>query len=169
MVPPLVASQTYLKLRPLIVVLVFIYPSLHLNFEKNLLKWCDVSATLSMMVWSWKPWNGESADPAISWQSWSSSGKKNKRAVVVQLMSACVSTRISCTTTKKWPNWFLFPLLGNHDEIVVIIGRDLRGIWQFLRRRKRERVRDREQQNACTNHSRLRRVVVEQVGYFDTC
>ena len=40
-----------------------------------------------------------------------SSGNNNKRAVVVQLMSACVSSWISCTTTKKWPNLFFFPLL----------------------------------------------------------
>ena len=42
----------------------------------------------------------------------SSSGTKNKRAVVLQLMSAWVSLWISCTTTKKWPNLFFFPLLG---------------------------------------------------------
>ena len=47
----------------------------------------------------------------------SSRGKKNNRAVVVQLMSACVGLWISCTTTKKWPNLFLFPLLGYHIQL----------------------------------------------------
>ena len=37
--------------------------------------------------------------------------KKNKRAVAIQLMSACVSLWISCTTIKKWPNLFFFQLL----------------------------------------------------------
>ena len=46
--------------------------------------------------------------------SGSRSGKKNKRAVVVQLMSACISLCISCTSTKKWPNLFFFPLLVVH-------------------------------------------------------
>ena len=31
--------------------------------------------------------------------------------ITVQLMFACVSLWISCTTTKKWPNLFFFPLL----------------------------------------------------------
>ena len=44
---------------------------------------------------------------------WSRSEKKNKRAVVVQLMSACASLWISCTTAKKLPYLFFFPLLGN--------------------------------------------------------
>ena len=66
---------------------------------------------------------------------WSSSGKKNKRAVVIQLMSACipflgcciadsqtacVSLWISCTTTKKWPNLFFFPLLGGSARFFAI-------------------------------------------------
>ena len=41
-----------------------------------------------------------------------SSGKNNKRAIVVQLISACISLWISCTTTKKLINLFFFPLLG---------------------------------------------------------
>ena len=42
-----------------------------------------------------------------------SSGKKNKRAIVLQLMSAYVNLWISCTTTKKWPNLSLFHCLFN--------------------------------------------------------
>ena len=48
--------------------------------------------------------------PSCDVDPFPSSGKKNKRAVVVQLMSACVSLGISCTTTKKGLNLFFFPL-----------------------------------------------------------
>ena len=43
--------------------------------------------------------------------SFTSSGKKNKRSVVV--MSACVSLLISCTATQKWPSSFFFPLFAH--------------------------------------------------------
>ena len=49
----------------------------------------------------------------LSLASFQSSGEKNKRAVVVQLKCACISLWISYTTSKKWPNWFFFPLLSS--------------------------------------------------------
>ena len=39
------------------------------------------------------------------------SGKRQKWAIVVQLMSEHVGLKGSCTTTKKWPNLYYFPLL----------------------------------------------------------
>ena len=47
------------------------------------------------------------------------SGKKNMRAVVVQLMYACVSLWISCTTTKKEPKLFSFPLLAFFRQLML--------------------------------------------------
>ena len=48
-----------------------------------------------------------------------SSGEKNRRAVVVQLMSACISLWISCTTSNKWPNLFFIPLLGCYRTLCL--------------------------------------------------
>ena len=50
----------------------------------------------------------------------SGSGKRNKGAVVVQLMSACVSLWISCTTSKKWLNLFFPPLLADYVNFSCI-------------------------------------------------
>ena len=43
-------------------------------------------------------------------------GKKKKRTVLVQLMSACVSLWISCTTTKIFPNLVFFSTAWLSDQ-----------------------------------------------------
>ena len=64
-----------------------------------------------------------------------SSGKKNKQAVVVLLMSACTSLWISCTTINKWQNLFFFPLLAGRGKVqgglvgrVKVAGGGIRGL-----------------------------------------
>ena len=65
----------------------------------------------SRSSWHWRPLRSRICTPRFLPEIWASSGKKNKRAVVVQLMFACVSLRIRCKTTTKWSNLFFFPLL----------------------------------------------------------